>query len=328
MTLDEYLRRELDDPESGFSIGINGAIAEFFRNADEPGAQTENGRYAVCTPRGGMHVRLRGDVRPVAIETPGRHPDHWQQRVVCCLGKESAAMGNRQSLTALGADAEAIRGADRSAQLFDLGLGIAHVDACIRTADEELIAMLRAGLEGRPLHDAPEVVAAIIDKSPHRVFVSALGRIEVYTPIPVDHTVLGPHTHILPHLLGKPETAAAWLPRGAVACLDVYPANPARDLTGRARPFDAARHARFQRALCAWGPPACVEEKRRVEAWIRQGVSPRNCRPAGNPLARAGRLVAVRQMAFTRPDAPQLAVWRRALEKAGHAGAAPGPESR
>lgn len=326
MTIDEFLRQELADPESGFSIGVNGAIAEFFRDATEAGAKAGQSAYSISTPRGGMRIRLHGDVRPVAIETPSRHPDYWQQRVAFCLDAGKAVMANRKSVTALGADAEAIRAADRSALRFDLGLGIPHLDACVRTDDEDLIAQLLACCGRDLLKDGAGVVAAIIEKGPHRVFASRLGRIEVYTPIPVDKTVPGPHTHLLPELLGKPAAGAAWIAAGARSCLDVYPANPARRESGAARTFDAARHARFQRALSAWGPPAYVAEKQRTEEWLRQGLPPQACPPAEDPLARAGRRVAVRQIARAQPDSALLCAWRRALEDPGSGDAARTPD--
>ena len=314
MTLDEFLRQELADPDTGFSIGVNGAIAEFFRDASEPGSRPDESAHTVCTPRGAMRIRLPGDVRPVAMETPSRHPDYWQQRVAFCLDAGKAAMGNRKSVTALGADAEAVRAADRPALCFDLGLGIPHVDACVRTDDGALIAKLLACCGRDLLKDGAGVVAALIENSPHRVFASRLGRIEVYTPIPVDSTVSGPHTHLLPELLGKPAAGDALIPGGARACLDVYPANPARRASGAARAFDPARHARFQRALSAWGPPAYAAEKQRTLEWLRQGLPPRACPPAADPLVRDARRIALRQLARTQPDPALLCAWRRALE--------------
>lgn len=317
MTLDEFLQQELADPETGFSIGVNGAIAEFFRDAGESGTRADESAYTVSTPRGAMRIRLPGNVRPVAMETPSRHPAHWQQRVAFCLDAGKAAMGNRKSVTALDTDAEAIRAADRPALCFDLGLGIPHVDACVRTGDEDLIAVLLSFCGRDLLSDGAGVVAALIEKSPHRVFASRLGRIEVYTPIPVDSTVSGPHTHLLPGLLGKPAAGEALIPGGARACLDVYPANPARRASGAARPFDPARHARFQRTLSAWGPPGYVAEKRRMVEWLRQGLPPRACPPAEDPPARDARRIALRQMARTQPDSVLLRAWRWALEDPG-----------
>jgi hypothetical protein len=83
----------------------------------------------------------------------------------------------------------------------------------------------------------------------------------------------------------------------------------------------------LQRALSAWGPPAYVAEKQRMVEWLRQGLPPRACPPAEDPLARAGRRVAIRQMTCTQPDSALLCAWRRALEDpvSGEAARTPDP---
>ncbi len=45
-------------------------------------------------------------------------------------------------------------------------------------------------------------MAMILAANPHRVFLSRLGRIEVYQPIPPPSgkSPQGPHTHVLPQL--------------------------------------------------------------------------------------------------------------------------------
>ncbi|MDX1512587.1 MAG: hypothetical protein R3174_02485 [Gammaproteobacteria bacterium] len=328
MTIEDFLRGELEDPESGFSIGVNGAIAEFFRDASEPGAQFVDGVCTVCTPRGALRLRFPGDVRPVAVETPSRHPDHWQQRVAFCLEPGRAALSGRKTIAPLGRDDDALHPSGRDLDWFDLGLGIPHVDVCVRTGDTELIRLLHARRGRDLLREAREVVDAIIEQSPERVFVSRLGRIEVYTPIPVDETVTGPHTHLLPELLGKADAAGRFFPRGLVSCFDVYPASPTRSGTGAARAFDARRHARFQRALSVWGDPRFVEEKRRFAAWLGDGVLPQSGVPAADDLARTARRVALRQFAATAPGGAVLAAWRECLEGADRPRDAPARKAR
>jgi hypothetical protein len=48
----------------------------------------------------------------------------------------------------------------------------------------------------------------ILAANPHRVFISRLGRIEVYQPIPPPSgkSPEGPHTHVLPRLLKSGRT--------------------------------------------------------------------------------------------------------------------------
>jgi hypothetical protein len=314
--LDAFLGAELADPDSGFSIGVSGAIAEFFREQDEPQARRKSAAWVVATARGAMRIVLREDVVPVAIESLSRNRRYWQQRVALCLPERVAVMAGRGVVTELGADTDSIRDAERHHRLFDLGLGIGHVDACVRTGDPQLIELLRDFCGCSLLNDARAVSEAIIAQSPHRVFVSRLGRIEVYAPIPRQATPTGPHTHFLPRLLGRAAPWARLIPESQVACVDVYPANPLRTGSGGERPFDAERHARFQGVLKDWGPAAYVAEKQRIEAWVRAGAVPENCDLAGGRLARAGRRVALRQLIHTQPVAEKLCDWRRVVEGA------------
>ena len=211
-----FLEQALADPDSGFSIGVSGAIAEFMRNDGEAEIRRDGLMRTIVTRDGAMRVALTPQVVAVAAE----------RQVAFCLNASDAAMSARRVLTELGADADAIHASGRRQLCFDLGLGIAHVDACIRSDDAELIATLRR-FEGKALlTEAKPASDAIIAASPARVFRSRLGRIEVYSPIPERETPMGPHTHLIPALLGRPSPMAAFLPAGMVSCLDVYPATP------------------------------------------------------------------------------------------------------
>ena len=124
-------------------------------------------------------------------------------------------MNRRTVLTALGADADALREQDRDAMLFDLGLGALQADLCIRVSDPDVAAALRAHA-GRALFEPGNpAMGMILAASPHRVFVSRIGRIEVFQPIPAadGKSPEGPHTHVLPKLLAPPAH-----PRGDRAC--------------------------------------------------------------------------------------------------------------
>jgi hypothetical protein len=84
----------------------------------------------------------------------------------------------------LGPDSMAVRPEDRDSILFDLGLGALQVDVCVRASEPELLSALRAGA-GRSIFDIGNpATAAIFEASPHRVFVTRIGRAEVYQPIP------------------------------------------------------------------------------------------------------------------------------------------------
>jgi hypothetical protein len=323
-----FLDQELSDPDSGFSIGVPGAIAEFMRSDGDVDMRREGLVHTVTTRDGAMRVAITAQVVPVAAELPAQRPEYWQQQVAFCVHETQAAMGSRRVLTELGPDEGAIDESGRQQLRFDLGLDILHVDACIRTDDTHLIALLRRH-EGRALlAEAGEVCEALIATSPPRVFCSRLGRIEVLAPIPDRETPAGPHTHLLPTLFGQPSPIARFLPPGLVSCLDVYPANPLTRMPGQARPFDRTRHERFQRALERWGPREYVAEKRRFSRWLRQGRSPADCPPATGSLAECGRQVAVRQLSQGGVDEGTLAAWQKMLSQVLTRPAAGGQPSR
>lgn len=311
-----FLDEELSDPESGFSIGVSGAIAEFMRSNGEAEIRREGPVRTVTTRDGAMRVALTPAVTPVAAELPSRRPEHWQQQVAFCLAEDQAAMGGRRVLTELGTDADAIDASGRRQLRFDLGLGFRHVDACIRTDDAQLVATLRR-FEGHALFtDAREACDVIVARSPPRVFCSRLGRIEVFAPIPERETPTGPHTHLLPELFHRSSPLADFIPKGLVSCLDLYPANPLRKLSGETRFFDSKRHARFQKVIEVWGPSDYLAEKRRLAQWVREGRTPDQCPPVNGPLAQLARRVVVRQLSRDGSDEKVLRAWQRALERA------------
>jgi len=182
-----------------------------------------------------------------------------------------------------------------------------------------LLAQLRAGC-GRPLFDHGNPAgAAIVAASPHRVFLSALARIEVYQPIPPPdgRSPEGPHSHILPTLLRSRRTHAATthLPPGMVPVLEAFPPHPLSDLLGNAAPFDAARHKAFQSIMLAHGSAAAVAEKRGVLAALKARLPPHALAEPDGRESRAARRVALRQAGHSMPRNQALPAWRAAWEK-------------
>lgn len=175
-------------------------------------------------------------------------------------------MSGRGVVTELGPDTQAARAEDREGILFDLGLDLLAVDACVRTRDPEAIACLRSGV-GRPLFDhANPIGRQLVAMSPHRVFLARIGRIEVYAPIPGPGGTSpeGPHTHVLPKLLrsGRTHAATTPIPAGFVPCAGLHPAHPYKDMLGQRVAFDVARLDAFQAMLDHWGDPEWVLIKR------------------------------------------------------------------
>jgi hypothetical protein len=313
-----FLATQLADHETHWSLGTFGALAEFTRAANEPAAVSQNeSSLSAVTGRGGIRITPPAELRLFASESATRQS--WSHRVALCLPEAACAMSRRAVLTELGPDTQALRDEDRAAILFDLGLDTLQVDCCVRVADPQVAAALRAQI-GRSVFAAGNpAMGMILATNPHRVFINRVGRIEVYQPIPPSNgrSPEGPHTHVLPKLLQGRRTHAATepAPDGFVPCAHLYPAHPAKDALGRALPFDARRHDSFQRLLRAFGDPSAIALKHRVIAAIAQGKGPSMVRLPDDRFARAGVRVALRQMQAQREGSPALAAWLAAHDR-------------
>jgi Family of unknown function (DUF6925) len=314
----EFLFAQMADHEASWSLGTFGAIAEFARKPDEPVEFSRaDAALAAVTARGGIRIAPREQMRLFASESTTR--ESWNHRVSLCLPEGRCAMNGRTALTALGPDAEALRPEDRSTVLFDLGLGAWQVEACVRVADPEVTAELLS-YAGRSLFEPGNpAMGVILAASPHRVFISRLGRIEVFQPIPPadGKSPEGPHTHVLPKLLQHRRTHSATepVPEGFVPCAHLYPAHPARDASGRSRPFDCKRHEAFQNILCRFGDLASVALKQRVIAAIMAGTDPSAVAVTDHRFARTGIRVVLRQLTAADEASPALAAWMATHER-------------
>lgn len=229
MTTDPFasLAAHVRDPSCGFSLGIFGAIAEFVRAPDEAAELREGAAgIEIATDRGALRIARHPDTVLVDYEMPSRHAERRIPARAACLPEAAVGRFGNGAVTALGADGEAVRSGDRDALLFDLGFGLHTTRTCVRTRVRELIAALSAA-EGVGAFAAPGLMAAILAHGPHRVFVSPLGRIEVFQPIPPPdgQSPDGPHTHVLPKLMahGRTHAASVPIPDGLLPCLSVHP---------------------------------------------------------------------------------------------------------
>jgi len=312
----DLVTRELRVASTSWSIGVLGALAEFHRNEGEP---CTYGATSVLTAGGALRIDVTQGTRAIAYELVTQDVNSWNHGVALCLPETSCGMNDRETITELGRDHEAVRPQDRDAILFDLGLGSPCCDFTVRTNDRERIAQLRAAVGTSLFDPAHDLIHDIPRWSPHRVFMSRLGRVEVYQRIgaPDRVTPEGPHTHLLPKLLRTNRTHSAnlALPRGLVPCVTFYPANPVRDDHGRARPFDSACHAAFQALLEMYGEPDLVSVKRAVRSAVSHGRPPDALSFEARRHRTACR-IALRQMLYT--DGPSLALsaWREAFEPA------------
>ncbi len=314
----DLLHRAIGDPETQWSRGTFGAIAEFSRDPDEPVTlRQSDDAVSAITARGGIAIRHHPRNRALASE--GITRSGWNQRVALCLSEADGAMGHRTVLTELGADTEALRASDRDSTLFDLGLGAPHADFCVRIDDDDTAAQLRRHAGRAVFETGNPGMGLIFGANPHRVFLSRLGRIEVYQPIPPasGRSPEGPHTHVLPKLLksGRTHPATEPIPEGWFPCAHLYPPHPARDGTGEARPFDAARHDAFQSVIARFGSPETIAIKRRVRDAIAAEQPPSAL--AGDRHGRAGIRIALRQLMVAGLVSPVLQSWLQNFDPAG-----------
>jgi len=318
----DLVRREIANPDTQWSLGTFGAIAEFSRDAEEP-AKLDGGPAAlsVVTARGGIRIVPMDGMRLFAFETTTK--ESWSPRVAICLLADRCAMNRRTVLTELGPDTDALREQDRSGILFDLGLDALQVDACVRVSDPDVAARLRAHC-GKPAFASGNPAGGLIlAHSPHRVFVSRVGRIEVYQAIPPANGTSpeGPHTHVLFDLLRHQRTHAATepIPHDLVPCAHFYPAHPARDAQGRGRPFDSRRQALIEQLLQRFGDPQFVALKERVRSAVAAGEAPSVIRVTENRFARANVRIVLRQLRAAEEALPSLSDWLAAHERASPA---------
>jgi uncharacterized protein DUF6925 len=318
-----FLADQMANSETQWSLGTFGALAEFMRDPDEP-VTLSRGKtcLSAITRRGGIRIEPLADMRLVAFETTTR--ESWSHRVALCVREDCSAMNRRTVLTEIGPDRRALRKEDRKAILFDLGVDGMQADLHVRVSDFDVIAQLRTHL-GRPLMESGNpAVGLILAANPHRVFVTRLGRIEVFQPIPPAHgkSPEGPHTHVLPDLLHRRRTHAATeqIPDGWVPCAHLYPAHPSRDALGRNRPFDPVRHDAFQNILRLFGDPKLVEVKERVVAAVAAGEDPSVLPIKERRFIRTNIRVALRQLKAARQELPSLVAWMVAHERASFNG--------
>jgi hypothetical protein len=313
-----FLSARILDPGTQWSLGTFGGIAEFSRDPDEAvDLATSANRISAITDRGAVTIEWQEDLRPVASESLARIG--WSHRVSLCLPVTAAAMNRRGVLTELGADAGALREQDRASVLFDIGLDALQADLCIRTSDPEVIAQLRDCAGRSVFEPGNPAMGVVLAAQPHRVFVSRIGRLEVYQPIPPasGKSPDGPHTHVLPKLLRSQRTHPATepVPDGFVPCAHFYPAHPGKDAMGAPRPFDRRQHDAFQLLMATYGLPEAVALKARVTRAVADNQPPSASDMASDRFGRASIRVALRQMQALRVSSPALSIWLEAFDR-------------
>jgi hypothetical protein len=191
----------LEDGAGGWSMGVQGALAEFaLVEGERPEVRCSGpGGRIVEAVTGGGGIRLTITDDTVAYTTGS---ENEPGSVILAVPRSTLPIRCLR-VTAAPADPAALRPVDEKAVLVDLAIGHSAAAFLVRTADADLIAALRA-VEGRTWRDALDAVGhLLVAASPHRVVNGPLGRIEVYNPIPParDASPDGCHTHLLPRLL-------------------------------------------------------------------------------------------------------------------------------
>jgi hypothetical protein len=315
------LAEHIRDPDTPWSLGTFGGIAEFSRDHDEPVRLTAFATgIAAVTERGAVAIEAHERLRPLASEIITRQS--WSQRVALCLPVELCAMNRRDVLTELGVDSEALREQDRTGVLFDIGLEALQADLCVRTSDPEAIAQLRSHAGRSVFEPGNPAMGVILVVNPHRVFISRIGRIEVYQPIPPasGKSPDGPHTHVLPKLLRSKRSHPATepVPDGWVPCAHFYPSHPARDVIGEPRPFDDGLHQAFQRLMELRGLPESVALKNQVTRAVSEGQPPFVPETISDRAGRAGIRIALRQIKASGSSSRSLPAWLEAFDRLDH----------
>jgi hypothetical protein len=308
----EFLAEQVADSEVAWSLGTFGALAEFTREPDEPVAlDRDDGAVSVVTGRGALRIARHPELRPIASESPTA--ESWSHRVALCLPEGSCAMSGRTEFSEVGLDREAPREEDRAGVLFDLGLGALQADFHVRSGDPEIIAALRACTGKSVFSPGSGAMKVILAANPHRVFVSRLGRVEVYQPIPPagGKSPSGPHTHVLPKLLahGRTHSANEPLPTGWVPCAHFYPPHPQRDAFGSRRPFQPQRDREFQMLMARYGDPRLLDIKRSVTEAVAADRGPPDAPMTADRFGRAAVRIALRQVQAAGVRSPALTSW-------------------
>jgi hypothetical protein len=194
-------------------MGVQGALAEYAVAAGDrpevrrtgPGGRT----VEALTAGGGIRLTITDDTVAYGPAADGSD-EHAVDRITLAVPRSTLPPPSLV-VTAAPGDPAALRPDDEKAAVFDLGVGHSAAAFCVRTADPDLIAALRA-VEGRPWREALDRVGhRLVAASPHRIVTGPLGRIEVYAPIPLreEASPEGCHTHLLPALLETGRETAA-----------------------------------------------------------------------------------------------------------------------
>jgi hypothetical protein len=225
-----------------------------------------------------------------------------------------AQMVNRSGISEL-------RTVDKSSPVFDLGLCLGHLNVCIQTDSKELVALFRANIGKSLFNPDSNLIKAVKDASPVRIFKSKAACIKVYSDIPAidEKNPLGPHTHLSIKLLQHNQTQAATipLPENYVPVFAFYPPNPIRDGTGSIRAFDAKAFDHFQGLLRSYQSKPLARVKQMFRHAMKKGCRPDECALPSTKAERTALRVAIRQHYQSHGPSVLLSKWSAIYEPTG-----------
>jgi len=274
------VHHHINMPSTGWSLGAFGAVAEFNRTEDENcqiNLSATGGE--VITDKGGLRVDFKRPVNPAPYQMLRRDRLRWLHGLNFCSPDGLSVINKNIGVIEMGSDENALRDQDKSAVLFDLGLAIPHIKCCVRSHDPDIIHFLN-NKSGHSIFGANgRVMNELVKCSPHRVFISRFGRIEVFQAIPEgedEKTPSGPHSHITETLLKQDRQLSAnvSVPNGHRVLLSMYPKNPVADFSGAPEPFDIVAFQEFQKLIKDF---ASTNDKKLIDKVIndvRSGYSP------------------------------------------------------
>ena len=126
MVLDDDIRKlaafiaaELLNGQSSWSVGAFGAIAEFHHQREpmlEPLASALS-EFSSVTDGGAIRLQIDASTRLIAYEIMSARAGLWLHGAALCLPEIQARMAVRTCVTELGTDVDAVRAADREAEV-------------------------------------------------------------------------------------------------------------------------------------------------------------------------------------------------------------------
>lgn len=318
----DVIKKMLRETSTHWAVGTFGALAEFSHDpSDRPEFEFSVTLLSVKTARGAIAIKSHPAMRLFPYEGLSSLEHGWTQGVLICLPDEEATLDNRTGLFEIGIDQDACWDSAARGVLFDLGLGVSHLNACIRTENENLSEQLQT-LNGANLFDPDlNLLTTITDANPTRVFISKVARIEVYQAIPDAQgtTPSGPHTHLSEKLLSHRQSQAATIPvpAGWVPVCAFYPPNPVRDGDGNLRSFDGAAHQQFQDLFSRYGLTELIRIKETFLSAMNNQTGPASFKTPANKAERTTLRIAIRQYFHLNGASSLLSEWRDYFEPTG-----------